>query len=94
MNDYDKLPEVMISAEAIAEREADEGTRESRLGVHADHDVDRIAHADGMRDGRILIPSDDIAFEIISRRAADPDAFTRSKIASFASGDVGMPKMP
>ena len=50
--------------------------------------------ADGMRDGRILIPSDDIAFEIISRRAADPDAFTRSKIAGFASGDVGMPKMP
>lgn len=50
--------------------------------------------ADGMRDGRILIPSDDIAFEIISRRAADPDAFTRGKIAGFASGDVGMPKMP
>jgi len=50
--------------------------------------------ADGMRDGRILIPSDPIAFEIIARRAADPDAFTRGKIASFASGDVGMPKLP
>lgn len=48
--------------------------------------------ADGMRDGQILIPSDPIAFEIIARRAADPDAFTRAKIASFASGDVGMPK--
>lgn len=50
--------------------------------------------ADGMRDGRILIPSDPVAFEIIARRAADPDAFTRGKIASFVSGDVGMPKMP
>lgn len=50
--------------------------------------------ADGMRDGRILIPSDPIAFDIIARRAADPDAFTRAKIAGFASGDVGMPKMP
>jgi len=50
--------------------------------------------ADGMRDGRILIPSDDIAFDIIARRAADPDKFTRGKIEGFASGDVGMPKLP
>ncbi len=50
--------------------------------------------ADGMRDGRILIPSDPVAFEIIAQRAADPDAFTRGKIAGFAAGDVGMPKLP
>jgi NAD(P)-dependent dehydrogenase (short-subunit alcohol dehydrogenase family) len=50
--------------------------------------------SDGMRDGRILIPSDAIAYEIIARHAADPDAFTRGKIESFAGGDVGMPKMP
>lgn len=25
---------------------------------------------------------------------ANPDAFTRGKIAGFASGDLGMPKMP
>lgn len=49
--------------------------------------------SDGMEQGRILIPSDDIAFEIIARRAADPDAFTRGKIAGFAAGDVGMPKL-
>jgi NAD(P)-dependent dehydrogenase (short-subunit alcohol dehydrogenase family) len=49
--------------------------------------------ADGMRDGRILIPSDAVAFEIIERRAADPDGFARGKIASFAAGDPGMPKM-
>lgn len=50
--------------------------------------------SDGMRDGRILIPSDPIAFEIIASRAADPDAFARGKMASFAAGDPGMPKMP
>lgn len=49
--------------------------------------------SDGMRDGRILIPSDPVAFDIMARRAADPDGFTRSKIAAFASGDAGMPKM-
>lgn len=48
--------------------------------------------SDGMEQGRVLIPSDDIALEIIARRAADPDGFVRDKIASFASGDVGMPK--
>lgn len=48
--------------------------------------------ADGMEQGRVLIPSDDIALEIIARRAADPDAFVREKIARFAAGDVGMPK--
>lgn len=48
--------------------------------------------ADGMEQGRVLIPSDDIALEIIARRAADPEAFIRDKIARFAAGDVGMPK--
>ena len=50
--------------------------------------------SDGMRDGRILIPSDPVAFEIMARRAAAPDTFTRSKIAAFAAGDAGMPKLP
>jgi NAD(P)-dependent dehydrogenase (short-subunit alcohol dehydrogenase family) len=50
--------------------------------------------SDGMRNGRILIPSDEVAFDIIARRAADPDGFTRGKMAAFASGEVGMPKMP
>jgi len=48
--------------------------------------------SDGMEQGRVLIPSDDIALEIIARRAADPDGFVRDKIARFAAGDVGMPK--
>lgn len=50
--------------------------------------------ADGMAAGCILIPSDPVAFEIIKRRADDPDAFTRGKIAEFASGIVGQPAIP
>ncbi len=50
--------------------------------------------ADGMRDGRILIPSDPVAFETIQRWAADPDGFIRGKIAEFAGGDRGNPVIP
>jgi NAD(P)-dependent dehydrogenase (short-subunit alcohol dehydrogenase family) len=50
--------------------------------------------ADGMRDGRILIPSDPVAFDIIKRWAADPDGFIRSKIAEFEGGDRGNPVVP
>lgn len=49
--------------------------------------------ADGMRDGRILIPSDDTVFEDMQRRAASPDAFIRAKIQAFADGDEGRPSM-
>jgi NAD(P)-dependent dehydrogenase (short-subunit alcohol dehydrogenase family) len=50
--------------------------------------------ADGMRDGRILIPSDPVAFDILRRWAADPDGFIRGKIAEFGSGDRGSPVVP
>ena len=50
--------------------------------------------SDGMREGRIIIPSDDVAFEISRRHAADPDAFVRLKRDQFARGEVGMPIMP
>ncbi|MCX7864205.1 MAG: hypothetical protein N2423_04075, partial [Novosphingobium sp.] len=50
--------------------------------------------ADGMRDGRILIPAGDEAFEIMRRHAADPDAFVRRKIAEHAAGDHGKPRIP
>lgn len=50
--------------------------------------------ADGMRDGRIMIPSDPAAWDIIQRRAASPDDFIRGKIADFASGDTGRPQVP
>lgn len=50
--------------------------------------------ADGMRDGKVLIPSDPVAFDIVRRWAADPDAFIRARIADFASGDRGNPAIP
>jgi NAD(P)-dependent dehydrogenase (short-subunit alcohol dehydrogenase family) len=50
--------------------------------------------ADGMRDGKVLIPSDDVAFDIVKRWAASPDAFIRAKISEFESGDTGTPTVP
>jgi NAD(P)-dependent dehydrogenase (short-subunit alcohol dehydrogenase family) len=50
--------------------------------------------ADGMEAGAILIPSDDTAWDILRRWAADPDAFLRDKIAAFAAGDTGRPHVP
>lgn len=50
--------------------------------------------ADGMRDGRILIPADDGVWDIVRRHAADPDGFVRGKIADFTKGDYGAPMMP
>jgi NAD(P)-dependent dehydrogenase (short-subunit alcohol dehydrogenase family) len=50
--------------------------------------------SNGMRDGRILIPSDDVAFHIVRRWAASPDGFIRAKIDEFASGDRGSPVVP
>lgn len=50
--------------------------------------------ADGIRDGRILIPSDEALWEILQSWAADPDAFIRAKIAAIARGDLGLPVLP
>ena len=47
--------------------------------------------ADGMRDGRILIPSDETVWEIMRRHADSPDEFIREKIAQFARGEWGRP---
>ncbi len=47
--------------------------------------------ADGMRDGKILIPSDPKAWEIIERWAASPDGFITEKIEEFARGETGRP---
>ena len=47
--------------------------------------------ADAMRDGRVIIPTDDKVWEVLQRRAASPDQFLRDKIAEFARGDSGMP---
>ena len=50
--------------------------------------------ADGMRDGRIIIPSDPVAFDIVKRWADNPDGFIRAKIAEFAAGERGNPAIP
>jgi NAD(P)-dependent dehydrogenase (short-subunit alcohol dehydrogenase family) len=50
--------------------------------------------ADGMAGGRILIPSDPVAFDILKRWAENPDNFIRDKIAEFESGDAGNPAVP
>ena len=47
--------------------------------------------ADGMRDGRVLIPTDEAVWEDIRRHAASPDAYIQSKIDDFARGDFGKP---
>ena len=47
--------------------------------------------ADGIRDGRILIPSDEALWDIVRSWAADPDAFIRRKIAEVAQGEMGLP---
>ncbi len=47
--------------------------------------------ADGMRDGHILIPSDDVAWDIVRRWADSPDDFIRSRIEEFARGETGRP---
>lgn len=50
--------------------------------------------ADGMRDGRIIIPTDELVWETLRQRGAGPDAFIAMKNAEFASGDSGRPKIP
>jgi NAD(P)-dependent dehydrogenase (short-subunit alcohol dehydrogenase family) len=53
-----------------------------------------ITLADGMRDGKILIPSDPKAWEIVQRWAASPDGFIKGKIDEFARGETGRPSVP
>jgi NAD(P)-dependent dehydrogenase (short-subunit alcohol dehydrogenase family) len=47
--------------------------------------------ADGMADGRVVIPTDPKVWDVIRRHAASPDAFIQEKIDEFARGDYGKP---
>jgi hypothetical protein len=47
--------------------------------------------ADGMRDGRVIIPTDEKVWPVIQSHAASPDAFIAAKIAAFEAGDSGLP---
>lgn len=51
------------------------------------------ALANGMEQGRILIPSDDTAMECVRRHGADPDGFMRERMEAFAAGEHGRPAM-
>lgn len=50
--------------------------------------------ADGMRDGRVIIPTDETVWEVVRRHAASPDGFIQEKIDAYARGDLGKPSMP
>jgi hypothetical protein len=52
-----------------------------------------IVLSDGMRDGKILIPSDPDVWPMVERWARGPDAFIGERIASFASGEVDRPRI-
>ncbi len=60
------------------------------LGVKTQREVAGIL-ADGMQDGRILIPTHPEGWQTISDYAAGPDAFVRAKAAEFAEGNSGLP---
>ena len=50
--------------------------------------------ADGMCEGRIIIPTHDQVWATLVERAASPDEFIRNKESEFAAGDSGRPKVP
>ena len=48
--------------------------------------------ADGMRDGRVIIPTHDEVWPVMQRHAASPDQFIQEKIDEFARGELGLPR--
>jgi NAD(P)-dependent dehydrogenase (short-subunit alcohol dehydrogenase family) len=47
--------------------------------------------ADGMRDGRVVIPTDEKVWDVMRHHANSPDAFIQHKIDEFSRGDFGKP---
>ncbi|HEX7852213.1 MAG TPA: SDR family oxidoreductase [Sphingobium sp.] len=64
----------------------------SQLPVKSVEDT-AITLADGMHDGRVIIPTHEEVWPILERHAASPDRFIADKIAEFESGDTGRPTM-
>lgn len=50
--------------------------------------------ADGMRDGKIIIPTHDEVRATLAEYGPDPDAYINKKIAEFAAGETGRPQVP
>jgi hypothetical protein len=53
-----------------------------------------VSLANGMQEGRVIIPTHEEVWETLRTHAADPDAFIQSKIDEFARGDDGRPRLP
>ncbi len=64
----------------------------AELGLMLPEDVATVL-SDGMRDGKVLIPSDATAWGIVERWAQSPDGFVAGKIDDFARGEVGRPQV-
>jgi hypothetical protein len=47
--------------------------------------------AEGMRDGRVIIPTDPKVWDVMRRHADSPDTFIQGKIDEFARGEHGKP---
>jgi NAD(P)-dependent dehydrogenase (short-subunit alcohol dehydrogenase family) len=65
----------------------------ARLQVKTPEQV-AVILADGMRDGRIIIPTHEEVWDTLERHAASPDAFVQEKIDEFARGETGRPGPP
>ena len=49
--------------------------------------------ADGMRDARVVIPTDPKVWDVIRRHAESPDTFIQGKIDEFSRADYGKPSV-
>ena len=47
--------------------------------------------ADGMRDGKVIIPTHTGVFDVMREHAAAPDRFIEARLAAFARGETGLP---
>lgn len=65
----------------------------SSLAIKTIEDV-AVTLADGMRDGRVIIPTHEELWDTLARHGADPDGFIQTKIEEFSRGDFGRPHLP
>jgi NAD(P)-dependent dehydrogenase (short-subunit alcohol dehydrogenase family) len=65
----------------------------SHLVLKSQEETARIL-ADGMRDGRVIIPTHEELWETLRSHAESPDRFIRDKNAQFEAGDSGRPIVP
>jgi short-subunit dehydrogenase len=65
----------------------------SHLTLKSQEETARIL-ADGMAEGRIIIPTDEAVWDTLVQRAPSYDAFIHAKAAEFAAGNSGKPHVP